>query len=136
MGPEVKTGLKVLIIDDDPDIHELLSAHLNQTITPPPSIQHAFHVADAQQLLTQGSPDITFFNEDLGDETGLTLLSTKLHFSLGTAVLMSGDTGSYRSFCSSHGVHFFMDKVTDLTEKGVQDIVNGILNTEQPTNHD
>lgn len=74
----VKTYHQALIIDDEPDLCELLKVLLADTI---PDVKYAHSIESAEKFLTSLKPDVIFLDNNLPDGQGLNYIHEIRKFS-------------------------------------------------------
>lgn len=66
--------MRAIIVDDDPNMHEVLPAILKEVAANIEVVNNAMNLADGVKVIKQDAPDLLFLDIDLGDGTGFDLL--------------------------------------------------------------
>jgi DNA-binding NarL/FixJ family response regulator len=105
-----KQRMKVLVVDDSPLIIARIIELLND-IKRVSTIKTCGTFTDAIQLLQEFQPDVTLFDINLPDKSGIELLRyTKNNFPSVIVIMVSNETIHYASRCLQMGAHYYVDK--------------------------
>jgi two-component system, NtrC family, response regulator PilR len=120
---------RVLIIDDEPDIRELLEITLGRMSL---QTQSAGCLADARTLLQRGPFDLCLTDMRLPDGDGLTLAGEiqKLYPQTPVAVITAHGSTETAILALKSGAFDFVSKPVDLTK--LRNLVNSALKLSQP----
>jgi len=67
--------MRVIIIDDEPQSHQVLENHLNRVQPPVQIVAKGFSISEGRQLIKEHQPDLVFLDIELPDGLGFDLIS-------------------------------------------------------------